>query len=145
MLGRLTPAPHITEQDWTNVMTAIPTAAMRLIRSCGPSLLAAPAGRAVFLTNANAPTAYWGTYGAANAALRHLVECWAAETRNSNLRINLADPGPTATRLRSDAMPGEERSSIQQPPEAAMRIVPLCLSEEARHGSVIRLAETAAA
>ena len=36
--------------------------------------VASPAGRAVFLTNANPPTAYWGTYGAANAALRHLVE-----------------------------------------------------------------------
>ena len=145
MLGRLTPTPHITEQDWTNVTAVIPTAAMRLIRSCGPALLASSAGRAVFLTNANPPTAYWGTYGAANAALRHLVECWAAETRASNLRINLADPGPTGTRLRSDAMPGEARSSIQQPQEAATRIVPLCLAEETRHGAVVRLAEAAAA
>ena len=51
-LGRLTPVPHIMPADWNDVVGVNLAAAWRLIRSCAPVLLAAPAGRAVFLTTA---------------------------------------------------------------------------------------------
>ena len=52
------------------------------------------------------PRAYWGWYGATKAAMHHLALSWAEEVRNTRCRVNLFDPGPVATRLRREAMPG---------------------------------------
>ena len=77
-LGLLTPVPHIRDAEWAAVVGVNLTATLRLIRTCAPLLLAAPAGRAVFVTSGivAAPAAYWGAYGATKAALHHLVETW---------------------------------------------------------------------
>ena len=106
-LGKLTPVPHILPDDWASVVATNLSSSWRLIRSTAPLLLAAPAGRAVFVTDSlvAAPRAYWGAYGAAKASSEHLVRSWAEETRSTNLRINLFDPGVVATRLRAAAMP----------------------------------------
>ncbi len=68
-LGRLTPAPHILPQDFATAAAVNVEAAWRLIRTCGPLLLAGPAGRAVFVTDSlvGRPRAYWGLYGATKA------------------------------------------------------------------------------
>ncbi len=50
-LGRLTPAPHILPQDFATTTAVNWRATWRLIRTCGPLLQAAEAGRAVFLTD----------------------------------------------------------------------------------------------
>ncbi len=139
-LGRLTPVPHILPKDFAEVVGVNLTAACRLIRSCAPLLLAAEAGRAVFVTAsvASRPTAYWGAYGATKAAMAHLALSWAGETRQTRLRINLFDPGVVATRLRAAAMPGEDPASIAQPAEVAPALADLCEAGETRHGEVVR-------
>jgi NAD(P)-dependent dehydrogenase (short-subunit alcohol dehydrogenase family) len=141
-LGRLTPAPHILPKDWAEVVGVNATAAWRLIRTCGPLLLAAEAGRAVFVTSAAAsqPLAYWGAYGATKAAMQHLALCWAGETRQTRLRINLFDPGVVATRLRAAAFPGEDPATIAQPADVAPALADLCEAAETRHGEIVRLA-----
>jgi NAD(P)-dependent dehydrogenase (short-subunit alcohol dehydrogenase family) len=138
-LGVLTPVPHILPKDWAEVLAVNVTASWRLIRSCAPLLLAAPGGRAVFLTSAaaRAPRAYWGAYGATKAAMEHLVLTWAEETRTTRLRANLFDPGPVATRMRAQAMPGENPASLPTPAEVAPAVATLCLPDEARHGSLV--------
>ncbi|MBV9813106.1 MAG: SDR family NAD(P)-dependent oxidoreductase [Acetobacteraceae bacterium] len=138
-LGTLTPVPHILPRDWEEVLAVNLSATWRLIRSCGPLLLARPAGRAVFVTSgiARRPTAYWGAYGATKAALEHLVLTWAAETRRSNLRVNLFSPGVVATRMRAAAMPGEDASTLAKPEDVAPRLAWLCRLEETRHGEVV--------
>ena len=139
-LGTLTPVPHITPADWAEVVGVNMTAAWRLIRGCAPLLLAADAGRAVFVTSrvAEKPAAYWGAYGATKAGLEHLVLAWAAETRTTRLRINLFDPGVVATRLRRAAMPGEDASTLRRPAEVAPMLADLCGPAETRHGEVMR-------
>ena len=141
MMGPVTPAPHIDLRDWDAAMAVNTTAALRLIRSCGPLLLAAEAGRALFVTTRLVlrPTAYFGIYGATKAALHHLVMSWAEETRNSSLRVNLIDPGPVATNIRVAAFPGEDRSKLARPEDVAPAIAALCLPEEIRHGELIRV------
>ena len=141
-LGTLTPVPHITPRDWAEVVGVNMTAAWRLIRTCAPLLLAAPAGRAVFVTSriVGRPTAYWGAYGATKAGLEHLVLSWAGETRTTRLRINLFDPGVVATRLRHKAMPGEDSSTLRKPEDVAPALADLCGPAETRHGEVVRLA-----
>jgi NAD(P)-dependent dehydrogenase (short-subunit alcohol dehydrogenase family) len=140
-LGTLTPVPHITPRDWAEVVGVNMTAAWRLIRSCAPFLLAAEAGRAVFVTSrmVGKPAAYWGAYGATKAGLEHLILAWAEETRKTRLRINLFDPGVVATRLRAAAMPGEDPATLRRPEYVAPMLADLCTPAETRHGAVVRI------
>lgn len=139
-LGVLTPVPHILDRDWAEVVGVNLSAGLRLIRSCAPLLLAGDAGRAVFVTSGivRRPTAYWGAYGATKAALEHLVLSWAAETRQTRLRVNLFDPGVVATRLRAEAMPGEDPTTLRRPEDVAPALADLCDPAETRHGEVVR-------
>ncbi|MDE2333283.1 MAG: SDR family oxidoreductase [Rhodospirillales bacterium] len=140
-LGTLTPAHHITEPDWMQTFAVNATAAWRLIRTAGPLLLAAEAGRAVFVTDTRAtqPRAFWGTYGASKAAQHNLVLAWAGETETTQLRINLVEPPPMATRLRRFAMPGEDQETLAKPAQFAPAIADLCEPGEQRHAAVVRL------
>ncbi|MDT7949899.1 MAG: SDR family NAD(P)-dependent oxidoreductase [Acetobacteraceae bacterium] len=140
-LGRLTPVPHILPADWNAVVGVNLAAAWRLIRSCAPVLQVAPAGRALFLTTQRAaePRAYWGAYGATKAALDHLVLTWAQEVATTALRVNLVDPGAVASRLRTEAFPGEDPETLPKPADVAPSIAALCGEAETRHGEIIRL------
>jgi len=142
-LGRLTPVPHILDADWSEVVAINLSAGLRLIRTCGPLLVAAEAGRAVFVTTAlaEAPRAYWGAYGATKAGMQHLVQTWVEETRTTPLRINLFDPGIVATRLRAAAMPGEDQQALRRPDDVAPLLATLCLPGETRHGAVVRASQ----
>ena len=139
-LGKLTPAPHILPKDWASALAVNTAAAWHLIRSCGPLLLAAEAGRAVFVTDALVaePRAYWGLYGATKAAMHHLALSWAAELTHTRCRANLFDPGPVATRLRREAMPGEDASTLPTPADVAPGIVALCAADYQVNGGVVR-------
>ncbi len=139
-LGALTPVPHIDERDWERTLSVNVTASWRLIRTAAPLLLRAPAGRAVFLTDAHAgrPLAYWGMLGAGKAAMQNLVLSWADEVSGQDrLRVNLFDPGTVATRMRAQAMPGEDASRLPGPEQVADAVVAVCLDRERRHGALI--------
>jgi NAD(P)-dependent dehydrogenase (short-subunit alcohol dehydrogenase family) len=138
-LGRLTPVAHILPDDWAEVIAVNLAASWHLIRTCDPLLRTAKAGRAVFVTDARArtPKAYWGPYGATKAGMEHLVLTWADELRTTPLRVNLFDPGPVATRLRSQAMPGEDPSALSQPDDIAPKLAALCLPDIQEHGTLI--------
>jgi NAD(P)-dependent dehydrogenase (short-subunit alcohol dehydrogenase family) len=138
-LGKLTPTGHIQPKDWDECFAVNATAAWRLIRTCGPVLAASDAGRAVFVSSgvASAPRAYWAAYAASKAAMESLVKCWADETENTALRINIFNPGPTATRMRATAFPGEDPNTLPRPEVRAEALLPLCLPSETRHGNVI--------
>ncbi len=139
-LGALTPVPHIAERDWERTLSVNVTASWRLIRTASPLLLAAAAGRAVFLTDAHAvePRAYWGMLGAGKAAMQNLVLSWADEVSgHGRLRVNLFEPGIVATRMRAQAMPAEDAGRLAGPEQVADEIAAACTDAERRHGEVI--------
>lgn len=138
-LARLTPAAHIVPKDWSDSLAVNATAAWRLIRTCDPPLRAAPAGRALFLTDGQASQAYWGLYGAAKAATAQLVGCWAAEVARTRLRVALVDPGPVNTKLRAVAYPGEDPNSIRQPADAGEAIAALLAGGDIPHGASLKV------
>ncbi len=132
-LGALTPVPHGAERDWERSLSVNVTASWRLIRTTAPLLRASPAGRAVFLTDHHArrPAAFWGMLGAGKAAMENLVLSWADEmSAHARLRIALFDPGAVATRMRAQAMPGEDASRLPRPEDISKAIVLLCLPGE---------------
>ena len=137
-LGRLTPVGHILPSDFADVVSVNFAGAWRLIRTCGPLLLASDAGRAVFVTSSRAriPLAYWGAYGATKAALEHLVLTWAEEVKTMTVRVNLFDPGIVATRLRRQAFPGEDQAGLRGPDDVAPALVALCLPSSTSHGII---------
>jgi NAD(P)-dependent dehydrogenase (short-subunit alcohol dehydrogenase family) len=138
-LGRLTPVSHILPEDWTSVLAVNLTASWRLIRTSEPLLRQSPAGRAVFVTESRArePRAYWGAMGATKAGMEHLVLTWAQELATTNVRVNLFDPGPVATRMRMQAYPGEDKSTLPGPEAVAPALAALCLPAEERHGTLV--------
>ena len=141
VLSKLTPVAHIQPGDFAASVAVNFAAAWRLIRTCEPPLRAAPAGRAVFLTDIRAaePSAYFGLYSAAKAGQAHLVQAWAAEVAGTPIRVNMADPGAVGTRLRRSAWPGEDQALLATPADVAPAIAALCLPGEARHGEVVRV------
>jgi NAD(P)-dependent dehydrogenase (short-subunit alcohol dehydrogenase family) len=142
-LGKLTPVGHIVPDDWADVVAVNLAAAWRLIRTTEPLLRHAPAGRAVFVTERRArePLAYWGAMGATKAGMEHLVLTWAQEVATMRLRVNLFDPGIVTSRMRSQAFPGEDRTTLTKPDAVAPSLAALCLPAEERNGALVRFAD----
>jgi NAD(P)-dependent dehydrogenase (short-subunit alcohol dehydrogenase family) len=128
LLGPLSPLGHIEPKAWEDIFSVNVTANWRLIRAFDVLLRGSEAGRAVFVTSGLAATAkaYWGAYAASKAALNVLARVYAAETIRTNVRVNLFNPGPTRTRMREAAMPGEDPLTLPTPEEVAAKILPLC-------------------
>jgi hypothetical protein len=59
--------------------------------------------------------------------MEHLVLTWADEVRQTKLQVHLFDPGIVATRLRAQAMPGEDPTPLRKPSDVAPAIAALCL------------------
>ena len=139
-LGKLTPAGHIRPADFAECVAVNLSASYRLIRTCAPLLAASDAGRAVFVTTsvARKPRAFWGAYGATKAGMENLVLSWADEVENTALRVNLFDPGRTATRMRAQAFPGEDPNTLPTPDDVAGDLVTLCLPAFTAHGTLVR-------
>ena len=139
VLGRLTPLAHYPPDLWREVFAVNLDANWRLIRALDPLLRAAPAGRAIFVTSGitRRIAAYWGAYAASKAALESLVTTYAAEVAGSNLRVNLINPGPTRTRMRALAFPGEDPATLPPPEALTEAFVALAEPACARHGQVV--------
>ena len=115
ILGRLSPLPHIPSEHWDQVMAVNVTANWRLIRTLDPLLRRSDAGRVIFVTSSGVAQhgrAYWAPYSVSKAALECLARTYANETSDSAIKVNLIDPGATATRMRAEAYPGEDPGDI---------------------------------
>jgi NAD(P)-dependent dehydrogenase (short-subunit alcohol dehydrogenase family) len=143
-LGALSPLGHLEPRAFERVMTVNATANYRLVRSLDPLLRASEAGRAVFVTcaQARAGKPFWGGYAASKAALEALVMAYAAETRRMALRVNLIDPGPLRTRLRAQAFPGEDPVKLPAPASVAGAFLALADAACAHHGRLISADDT---
>jgi NAD(P)-dependent dehydrogenase (short-subunit alcohol dehydrogenase family) len=117
VLGPLSPLGHVTADAWDEVLGVNLTANWRLIRTLDPLLRRSGAGRAIFVSSGAATSrpAYWGPYSVSKAALEALVVTYAHEVENTSVRANLINPGPTRTRMRAKAFPGENPASVKGP------------------------------
>jgi NAD(P)-dependent dehydrogenase (short-subunit alcohol dehydrogenase family) len=138
ILGPLSPLGHVEPKAWDDVIAVNITANWHLIRSMDPLLRLSDAGRVVFLTSGvgSNPRAYWGPYAISKAALDTLARTYAAETVTTNVRVNLFSPGPTRTRMRAIAMPGEDPMSLKTAQVVAEKILELCHADFQETGKV---------
>lgn len=138
ILGTVSPLGHVEPKVWDDAIAVNLTANWRLIRSMDPLLQRSDAGRAVFVTSgaASSAKAYWGPYAVSKAALDVLARTYAAENARTAVRVNLFNPGPTRTRMRKSAMPGEDPETLPTPEEVAQSVVPLCRADWTETGAL---------
>lgn len=125
LLGTLTPLPHVAPEEFEAVFNINVTANFRLLRSMDLLLRQADAGRVVFVSSGAAKSSkpYWGLYSATKAALDSMVKTYAGEVGISTVRANVFYPGPVRTRMRAQAMPGENPATLPPPEAVAPRLV----------------------
>jgi len=126
-LGDMTPAAHLEPHVWDKVVQANLTAPWRLIRSLEPLFRLSTAARPIFVTSSIArhPRAFWSLYAATKAGMDALVASWADELENTHIRPVLLSPGAMRTRMRAQAFPGEDPTTLPDPSEIAPLVVEL--------------------
>ncbi|MBN8544283.1 MAG: SDR family NAD(P)-dependent oxidoreductase [Alphaproteobacteria bacterium] len=139
MLGSLSPLAHAAPIEFEDVFKVNVTANYRLIRAMDPLLRMSASGRVVMVTSgaAAAPIAYWGPYAASKAALEHLTLTYAAEVKQTPIKVNLLDPGAVRTKMRAQAFPGEDPTSLPTPESLTELFIDLA-GEKAPHGKIVR-------
>ena len=144
VLGKLTPLPHLDPKVWDDVMAVNVTANYRLLRSMDPLLRLSEAGRAVFVTSgvAHSTPAYWGAYSISKAALEAMVKTYAAEMATTKMRANLFSPCATRTKMRAQAMPGEDASKLPSAEDVAAQVVQMCGAAFVDNGAVYKFAQS---
>ena len=143
LLGVLSPIGHIEAKVFEKTMTVNVTSTWRLIRSVDPLLRASEAGRAIVMSSgaAHSAKAYWSLYAATKAACEAMVRSWANETMNTPLRVNAVNPGATRTRMRAEAMPGEDPKNLPTAREVAAKILPLAFDDVTETGKIFDVRE----
>jgi NAD(P)-dependent dehydrogenase (short-subunit alcohol dehydrogenase family) len=138
ILGWLSPLTHIPSEHWDQVMNVNVTANWRLIRTLDPLLRRSDAGRVIFVTSsAQSGPAYWAPYSVSKMALETLAKTYANETADTHIRVNLIDPGATATRMRAEAYPGEDQMTLKTPEDLAEHFVALALPDFGQTGQIV--------
>ena len=135
-LAALTPLSHLDDSVWDRTMSINLTAQWHLIRAMEPLLISAPTGRAVLVSSgvAEGVKPFWGPYAVSKAGLEAMGRVWAGETEQTNLRINILNPGATATSMRASAFPGENPESLPQPADIAPAFLTLLDPKCTDHG-----------
>jgi NAD(P)-dependent dehydrogenase (short-subunit alcohol dehydrogenase family) len=140
ILGVLSPVSHITPSIWEKTIATNLTANFRLIRSFDSLLRQSDAGRAIFVTSgvAKMDAPYWGAYAASKAGLEQLVATYSAELKQTNVKVNLVDPGVVRTKMRAEAMPGEDVNTVPRPEEVTDVFVKLALASFSESGTIVK-------
>ena len=127
MLGPLAPLTHVSPKEWAKVFDTNVSANWRLLKSVEPALQASASGRVIILSSgaAHKCLAYWGPYSISKAAVEALGRTYAAETATTPIRVMMVNPGPLRTRMREEAMPGEDPMTLKTPDDLAPHLVEL--------------------
>jgi NAD(P)-dependent dehydrogenase (short-subunit alcohol dehydrogenase family) len=125
VLGTLGPLHHQSSEEFFDVINVNLLSNHRLIRSMDALLKKSDFSKALFLSSsvASNPKSFWGAYAISKAGLNHMVKIWAEENKNNNLSIAIVNPGRTRSKMRAQAMPGENQQNLQSPEKIAEKII----------------------
>jgi NAD(P)-dependent dehydrogenase (short-subunit alcohol dehydrogenase family) len=139
IMGAMTPLTHLNPKIWDDVMAINLTANWRLIRDFDPLLHQSDAGRVLMMSSAvarlNRP--YWGPYAISKAALEMMIFTYAAECNGTQVKANAYNPGPTRTRMRAEAMPGEDPMTLPTPEDVTPLILELLSPACTNNGELV--------
>ena len=135
-LHNLTPLSHLSEKDWQISLNTNLSSNWLLIKHFENLLLESEYGRAIFLTSGASQgyRPFWGAYAITKAGLDSMVRAWSSEMEETNLNVNLYDPGATKTQMRARAYPGENPNILKDPDEIAKDILKICNKNFIKNG-----------
>jgi NAD(P)-dependent dehydrogenase (short-subunit alcohol dehydrogenase family) len=135
-MGTLSPIAQSNPKPFEDAWRTNCQGPYRLIRSLDPLLRLSGNGRFIGVTCEAAvdQSPFWGAYGASKAAFERMVLGYAGEVTGHDIRVNLIDPGPMATKLRSVAFPGEREGKQPDPASKTNAFVALADAGDGRHG-----------
>ena len=141
LLGILSPLAHIDPEIFEKTFAVNVTANYRLIRSLDPLLRQSDAGRVVMVSSGAARTArpFWSLYASSKAALDTMIKSYAGEMAKSAVKANVAYPGIVRTRMRAEAMPGEDPDTLPHPDEIAPELVDMVSPAYGETGMLVEL------
>jgi NAD(P)-dependent dehydrogenase (short-subunit alcohol dehydrogenase family) len=119
----LAPAPHVADKDFDMSVDVNLKGTERLVVMVQPLLVAAHAGRFVYVADHRAGQPFFGSYGATKAAAEALVRSWAAESARIGPRVEIFHPNPMPTALRARFYPGEDGAALAPPAVEAARMI----------------------
>jgi len=121
ILGDRSPIEHYDIGLWQRVMLVNLTAPFILTRCLLPLLRKSADASVLFTTSSvgQRGRAYWGAYAVSKSGLEGLAEVLADEFENTQIRVNLINPGGTRTRMRSRAFPAENPETLPTPDSVA--------------------------
>ena len=116
----LTPAESLDAKDWDKSMALNATAMGILIPYIAPLL--GQDGQAVLFDDPHHTGKFFGAYAASKAAQITLARSWASETAKLGPKVHIATPPPMPTATRARFFPGEDRTRLTQPLDAAVAL-----------------------
>jgi NAD(P)-dependent dehydrogenase (short-subunit alcohol dehydrogenase family) len=139
ILGPMTPLTHLQPRAWDDLLTINLTANWRLLRAFDPLLRKSDAGRVLLVSSgaAHFNRPYWGGYAITKAALEVLTFTYAAECNGTNIKANALNPGPTRTRMRAQAFPGEDPAILPAAEELVPLIAEMLSPECGKNGELV--------
>ena len=140
ILGTLTPVGHLDEKVWDEVIDTNLSAVWRLARVFDPLLRLSDAGRVVLVTSGAAQgNPFWSAYAASKAGVEALGRTWARESGESNLKVNILNPGGVATSMYGTAFPGADLAGMPQPEDIAPAFAALASPDCPHNGEVLHV------
>lgn len=120
----LAPAGHIDLKDFDKSVACNIRATATLIPLFDP-LLRAASGTALFLNDPRGGEKFFGAYGATKAAQIALANSWQAECAKIGPQVLIETPAPMPTATRARFFPGEDRATLTDPKDEALRLLAL--------------------
>jgi NAD(P)-dependent dehydrogenase (short-subunit alcohol dehydrogenase family) len=129
------PMPYLLDyplEDLRAVLNTNLVAPFLLIKKALPALIER-GGSIINVTSDAGQVGYpgWGAYGISKFGLEGMSQTWAAELADTDVRVNLVDPGEMNTQMHRDAEPDEDPTQWTAPTEVTEVFIYLA-SDEAR-------------
>jgi NAD(P)-dependent dehydrogenase (short-subunit alcohol dehydrogenase family) len=95
------------EEDFANVLKVNTLGPFLVTRRVIVGMLQRGKGSVINVTSEAGHTGYagWGAYGISKFGLEGMTETWADEVSNTEVRVNMVDPGEMNTRMHELAVP----------------------------------------
>ncbi len=141
-LGSPSPMDQYDMEYWDKVMRVNFTAPYLFTRAILPVLRQAPQAQVIFTTAdcGVTPSAYWGAYAIAYAAVEAQMTLWSEELlQTSKIAVNSLDPGAVRTGLRRRSHPGEDQSTLKLPQDISPVYLKLLSGDHDMRGHHIKI------
>ncbi len=118
LLGTLSPIEHYDVPTWCRVLHVNLTAAFALTQVLLPALKRSADASILFTSSGvgRRGRAYWGAYAVSKFGIEGLAQILAAELSDiTSIRVNTLNPGRARTRMRQQAYPAENPTTVPEP------------------------------